>query len=74
MDTSKFTPSVSRTYVIPMYNNGDFTELKFNKFVLPEDFENTCSMATWYYYNRVDFFGCGFSAIPFEQYSNLKER
>lgn len=73
MDTSKFIPSPSRTYVIPMYNNNGYTEIKFNKFELPSKYENTCAQATWYYYNRLDIMGCGFSAIPFEQYSNIKE-
>lgn len=72
MDTSKFSPSPSRTYVIPLEIN-NFQNLKFKKFVLPEQYENTCGTATWYFYNRLDGFSCGYSAFAFEDYQNISE-
>jgi len=65
------SPSPSRTYVIPVHAD-NFTKLYFKQFTLPEDEENTCAHATWYFYNRLDFFSCGRSAYPIEMHNNIK--
>jgi hypothetical protein len=62
-------PSPTRTYVIQLMNgNGGCF---FKKFVLPEEYENNLGSATWYFYNRLDFYSCGRGAISYENYSNL---
>jgi len=64
-------PSPSRTYVIPLYS-GRFESIYFKQFTLPESEENTCERATWYFYNRLDFFACGKEAYPLEMHCNIK--
>ena len=51
----KETSSQSRTYIIPVYG-GNFNSISFKKFKLPEDYDNNSTTATWYFYNRLDFF------------------
>lgn len=63
--------SPSRTYVIPLYNN-DFTGIYFKQFTLPKEEENTCTRATWYFYNRLDSFSCGNSAYPIEMHKDIQ--
>lgn len=72
MSQTQKSPSPTRTYVLPIETDG-FTHFSFRKFVLPEEFPNTCESATWYFYNRLDFFSCGLSAFSFEDYSDIKE-
>jgi len=62
--------SPSNTYVIPVYANGQYTEIKFKKFTLPKEYENFG--ATWYFYNRLDLFSCGGEAFPIEYYNNIE--
>jgi hypothetical protein len=70
MNTDNKLPSPTRTYVILLEVN-DFKNFRFKKFFLPEEYENTCANATWYFYNCLDGFSCGFSAFAFEDYSNI---
>ena len=63
-------PSPSRTYVVPTEVDG-FTRFTFKKFTLPENVENTCEFATWYFYNRLDSFSCGSGAYPIEQHEDI---
>ena len=65
-------PSPSRTYVIATEVE-DFTRFVFKKFTLPEDVQNTCEFATWYFYNRLDFYSCGGSAYPVEMHNDIVE-
>jgi hypothetical protein len=70
---TELKPSPSRTYVSIMYKGSGFDTLCFRKFKLPEEYDNTVSKAQWYYYNKLDLFGCGKEVIPFEMYSDLSE-
>lgn len=64
--------SPSRTYVIPIFNS-DFTAISFRQFILPNTEENTSENATWYFYNRLDYFSCGRDAYPAEMHFDIKE-
>lgn len=37
-------------------------------------YENTCSMASWYFLNVLNFIACIESCIAFEQYSDLRDQ
>lgn len=63
-------PSLSRTYVVPTFSI-DFKEKSFKRFTLPEDAENSCEYATWYFYNRLDLGSCGESAYPIEMHNDI---
>jgi hypothetical protein len=63
--------SPTRQYVIPVLS-GDFKKKSFRRFKLPENLENTCTKATWYFY-QVDLFSCGESAYPWEMHSDVHE-
>lgn len=67
-----FLPSPSRTYVIRVYST-DFKTVSFKRFTLPEEAENSCEFATWYFYNRLDLGSCGDSAYPIEMHNNISE-
>ena len=62
--------SPSRTYVAMCYSS-DFSNVKFKKFDLPEEYTNTCRMASWYFLNRLDAVSCIEGCIPVENYENL---
>lgn len=57
-----------------MYDWGkSYESLHFKEFILPVEHDNDCNTATWYYYNRLDSMGCGFSAFPKEMYDNISK-
>jgi len=64
--------SESRTYVVPIYDY-DFAKISFRKFHLPLEYDNMCSVATWYFYNRLDYENCGEQAYPIEMHNDIKE-
>lgn len=64
-------PSPSRRYVIKVFS-GDFKSFSFREFRLPENFENTCAKATWYFY-QMDLFSCGEEAYPWEMHTKVSE-
>ena len=64
-------PSPSRTYVLKTFSS-DFKSVSFKRFVLPEEYENTCSAATTFFY-RNDLYSCGESAYPIEMHGNVNE-
>ena len=72
MSETKKSPSPSRTYVVPLEVE-EFTHFRFMKFTLPENLENTCEFATWYFYCHLDRFSCGLPAFSFEDYSDIVE-
>lgn len=72
MSDTPLQPSPSRTYVLPVYV-AQFLGMKFKQFTLPEDEENTCSHATWWFYNRLDSFSCGKDAYPIEMHQSIKQ-
>lgn len=66
--------SPSRTYIIPVFRAGsNCKEIYFKKFTLPKKMPNTCSDATWYFYNRLDSMSCGKDAYPIEMHNNIVE-
>lgn len=69
---NSFRPSPSRTYVIPVFNS-QFTAISFKQFTLPSNEENTCEHATWYFYNRLDYFSCGRDAYPAEMHFDITD-
>ena len=62
--------SPSRTYVLALYDNA-FVRIYFKQFTLPKEEENTCTHATWYFYNRLDSFSCGNAAYPIEMHKDI---
>lgn len=65
-------PSPTRHYVIKVFNP-DFTGFSFREFRLPKEVENSCSNATWYFYNRLDLMACGEEAYPHHMHTNITE-
>lgn len=55
---------------------GAFTpegEAEMKKFKLPNEYENECSEATWYFYNKLDWISAWTEAFPAEILENIKD-
>ena len=75
---SREVSSPSRTYVA-VCNKTNFNGYYMRKFTLPvEDptceIENNCSMAAWWFLNRLNAEACIEGVMPYENYIDIKEQ
>ena len=69
----KFEPSPTRNYVAMCHNEG-YTGHYFRKFILPQEYDNTCSRASYYFTERLCAGANVECSIPLEQYQDCKDQ
>lgn len=78
-DFNAAASSVSRTYVVGEYVFGtNHTQIRFRKFTLPKEYENTSGLAMGYYFQKLTFLATGIAvatgAIPIEMFNDVYEK